>query len=56
MGNNLRSGPVLTSPLFSLSGSLAKTIFSFRVSARMGLPSETKIEPDRRLVGNDKIR
>ena len=45
-GINLRSGRSLASFLFTLAGSL---YFSFRVSAEMGLPSETKIEPDRRL-------
>ena len=42
---NLRTGRILASLLFTLTGSLAK----IGVSARMGLPSETKIEPDRRL-------
>ena len=34
----------MASLLFTLTGSLAKIYFSFRVSAGMGLPSETKIE------------
>ena len=55
--NRSRSGPVrfgtvpvqsrVNIALFALTGSLA--YFSFRVSAGMGLQSETKIEPDRRL-------
>ena len=42
---NLRSGQILASLLFALTGPLAK-IF---ISVGMGLPSETKVEPDRRL-------
>ena len=50
---NQRSGRILLSiahvQIINSYGSLAKIYFSFRVSAGIGLPSERKIEPDRRL-------